>query len=98
MLVPENDIVVAAHYGDLTYAFPQGRPREGRVFFGRNGIFGPHKNRSVSALSLIRNDTYPFTVHNYWAYHPLPAGLLGGKEAIRRTDGRFEITSFLPDC
>jgi hypothetical protein len=49
---------------------------------------------AVNALSLVRNDTYPFTVHNHWAHFPLPAGFLGGKEAVRRNDGRFEVTDF----
>ena len=94
IFVPDHEIVLAALYGDLTYSFPQRRPHEGRLSFGRNGVFRPNKNRSVSALSLIRNNTCPCTVHNHWARLLLLAGLLGGKEAIRRDDGRFEIAEF----
>jgi hypothetical protein len=94
VLVPADDIILAALYGDLTYTFPQGKPEKGKLQYGLNGSFGPSKNRSVSALAMIRNSAHPFLVHNYWAHLPLPRGLLGGREATRRDDGRFEFSVF----
>jgi hypothetical protein len=95
VLVPVDDIILAALYGDLTYTFPPGKPEKGKLHYGRNGCFGPNKNWSVSALAMVRNNAQPFLVHNYWAYLPLPSGLLGGREATRRDDGRFELSVFL---
>lgn len=93
-LVPPDILIPAAFYGDLTYSFPRGAPQEGDYYYGRNGVFGPDKNRAISAVSLIRNNTMPFTVHNYWAYHPLPPGLLGGREVRCNNEGKSEVIDY----
>jgi hypothetical protein len=95
VLVPPDIVILAALYGDLTYTFPKGQTNAGQFFYGQNGVFGPNKNRAVSALSLIRNNTRPFTVHNYWAHLALPPGLLAGREVTFKDDGRFEFTDYL---
>jgi len=94
LLVPSDILIPSAFYGDLTYSFPRGALEKGDYYYGRNGVFGPDKNRSISAVSLIRNNTMPFTVHNYWAYHLLPPGLLGGKEVSCNNEGRFEVKDY----
>lgn len=93
-LVSTDILIPAALYGDLTYSFLRGAPEKGDYYYGRNGVFGPDKNRSISAVSLIRNNTMPFTVHNYWAYHLLPVGLLGGREFICNDKGKFEAKDY----
>jgi hypothetical protein len=90
ILVPSDVIIVATLYGDLKWSFPMGNPNSGRFLYGMNGAFGPNKNRAVSALCMIRNNSPPFTIHNFWG-NPFPPGLLGGREVICNNDGRFEF-------
>jgi len=90
-LVPSDIVIPSIFYGDLTYSFPGGAPEKGSYYYGRNGVFGPDKNRSISAVTLVRNNTPPFTVHNYWASYPLPPGLLGGREVRCNAWGRCEV-------
>ncbi len=93
-LVPSDILIPSAFYGDLTFSFPRGKPEKGDYYYGRNGIFGPDKNRSISGVSLIRNDTMPFTVRNYWACPLLPPGLFGGREVSCNDDGKFEVKDY----
>ncbi len=94
VLVPADIAVVAALYGDLTYTFHREDPDAGYSSYNLNGVFGPEKNTSVSALCIVRNNAIPFTVHNQWAKLPLPQGLLGGREVIPKDDGSFEFVDY----
>lgn len=91
MLVAEDEMVLAALYGDLTYTAPADDFQNGRLVLTQNGVFSPEKNTTTSAVCYIRNGTQPVIVHNRWAKRPLPTALLPGRHIVPHEDGRFDV-------
>jgi hypothetical protein len=80
----------SALYGDLTYSAPSSDQWDkGELALTRNGAWTENQHRTTSAASYIRNESVPVTVHNRWAYFPLPLSLLGGKDVVAKDDGNF---------
>lgn len=91
VLAAEDEIVLAALYGDLAYTAPADDFQNGQLVLTQNGVFGPEKNTTTSAVCYIRNGTQPLIVHNRWAKRPLPIGSLSGRHMIPHEDGRFKM-------
>lgn len=96
VLAAEDEMVLAALYGDLAYTAPVNDFQNGRLVLTQNGVFGPEKNTTTSAVCYIRNGTQPLIVHNRWAKKPLPTELLPGRHAIPYDDGHFEVKEIKP--
>ncbi|MGH6984151.1 MAG: hypothetical protein ACREEI_07990 [Stellaceae bacterium] len=81
----------SAFYGDLAFLFPRNPSERGLVAFGRNGIWGPEKNRLTSGACLMRDPKPPLFVLNPWAKNPPPRGLFGLPEVTCARDGTVRI-------
>ncbi|MGH6975568.1 MAG: hypothetical protein ACREED_00930 [Stellaceae bacterium] len=79
--------------GDLALLFPRNPSEQGLTMFGRNGIWGPEKNRSTSGACLMRDPEPPLLMLNPWAKNPLPRGIFDLPEVTCEPDGtvRFPI-------
>ncbi len=91
VLVAEDEMVVAALYGDLAYTARSDNFQDGRLVFTSNGVFAPKKNTTTSAMCYVRNNARPLIVYNLWASRPLPPGSMTARSIVPSRDGSFSV-------
>lgn len=96
VFVAEDNLVTAALYGDLAYTFPANDFQNGQLVLTQNGVFGPGKNTTTSAIGYVRNNQQWLFVHNAWAERPLPRELFPGRHVFPKPDGTFQVVQVLP--
>ena len=84
---------LGALYGDRQVIWPPDDQRLGRLHYGPNGFWNEKKNRTTSAACYVRGSARPLMVHNFWATHQLPTGLLDASEYVPQEDGTFRVFS-----
>lgn len=91
LLVAEDIAVAAALYGDLGYSFSPNDFQNGKYTLTENGVFGPGKNTTTSAVCYVRNGSGKVYVHNTWSERRIDVALFPGRHFIPKTDGAFEV-------
>ena len=91
VLVSTDLAFASAFYGDMTVSFSTDLAADvSPIGLGRNGVWGPDKNRTTSAACYVRNAAAPIMVHNLWAKNSLATGLFGCVEYLPKEDGSLE--------
>lgn len=89
-LVPDDNGLLAALFGDLLFSFTPGYSDDGELSFGNDGALRG-KHTSISAIVYFRNEGTPLTVHNPWANRSLPPGVLGEREYLPSNGGILRL-------